>query len=370
VFRVLACFFACVLAAESQDVTAICQKIAARYKSLDGYRIEGNFETYSGSGGGASSKFLIESDAKAQKLRVETPGLWVVSNGSSIWTYMPEQKKYSKVDAATDQASDQEEANSNDAALAMYRLVARAFASIDQRAAKTEMDREQDVKTADGKIRCWVMVSQFPDRTEKIWVDEERYLVLKSDVDLSKSHGETARVAFSIKRFDVRTPSDADFAFTPHSKDVLVDELDLPGQPAFVGRPAMDFELKDLDGQSARLSEMRGKVVVLDFWATWCGPCREELPTIDKLANRLKGQNVVFLGVNDEGASTVKSFNKKHNYSFTTLEDTHDKVHAAYRANAIPSVFVIAKDGTIVKHFVGGRSEEELLAAIHTAQGH
>ena len=75
----------------------------------------------------------------------------------------------------------------------------------------------------------------------------------------------------------------------------------------------------------------------------------------------------MFLGINDEGAGTVKSFNKKNNYTLTTLEDKSGKVHRAYRASAIPSVFVIGKDGLIVKHFVGSREEDEFMTALQAA---
>jgi peroxiredoxin len=158
-----------------------------------------------------------------------------------------------------------------------------------------------------------------------------------------------------------------EFTFNPPANARPVDELNLPGRPAFIGRPATEFTLKNVDGEPVSLSAFRGKIVVLDFWATWCPPCRRELPTIDKLASELRDKDVIFLGINDEGAATVKSFNKKHEYTFTTLEDTHGKVHHAYDARAIPSVFVIGRDGIIKKHFVGSREEPELLAAIQAA---
>ncbi len=372
--RLFGCLFLCALAAESQDVNSICQKVAARYKGLSGYRVEGSYEISSSSGSGytgqTKNKFLIEVDQKTRKMRVELPSLWVVSNGSITWTYLAADKTYTKVDAVTNDADrNPDDAESENSAVSVFELIVRTYDTFDQSAAKTQLVREQDVKTDDGKIRCWVLQTQFANRTEKVWVDQQRYLVLRSEILIPKG-STVARIAFSIKRFDIETPPDHDFTFAPGPNDKLVDELNLPGRPAFTGKPAADFVLKDLDGQPTRLSDMRGKVVVLNFWATWCPPCREELPVINKLAAQLKDQNVVFLGINDEDSSTVKNFNKKNNYTFMTLEDTSDKVYSAYKASAIPCVFVIAKDGTIVKHFVGGRSEDELLAAIKSAESH
>jgi peroxiredoxin/outer membrane lipoprotein-sorting protein len=378
--RVLIGLFVCALIGKPQDVTSILQKVTERYRNLDGYRLEGSYETVSGLNpaqayaSSTTGKFLIEAAEKTRKLHIEYsgvgPSMNIISNGSTTWTYLPHEKTYAKVDAITDDAGqDEDSAEADNPAISMYQLVVRSYTAFDKLAPQTQLTREQDVKMANGKVRCWVTVSKFQDRTEKNWIDQQRYLVLRSEIDIPKP-GMSARVAFSIKRFDTDMPPDNEFTFTPMANVRLVDELDLPGRPAFVGKPAADFVLKNLDGEPIRLSDFRGKIVVLDFWATWCPPCRHELPTINKLAEQLREKDVVFLGINDEGSSTVKSFNKKHEYTFTTLEDTSRKIHRQYQANAIPSVFIIDKDGIIRKHFVGSREEPELIAAINAAEAH
>ena len=92
-----------------------------------------------------------------------------------------------------------------------------------------------------------------------------------------------------------------------------------------------------------------------------------ELPATNKLSEKLRDQNVVFLGINDDGTGTVRNFNKKNGYTLTTLEDTSRKAHRDYMANAIPAVFIIGRDGVIVKHFVGTREEPDLVRAIEEA---
>src|SRR2546426_11182557 len=110
-----------------------------------------------------------------------------------------------------------------------------------------------------------------------------------------------------------------------------------------------------------------GKVVLLDFWATWCGPCREELTSIEKLNKDLKGKGLVILGINDEDTGTAKSFLKKNEYTLETLMDSKREVHRMYGVRAIPTVVVIDSRGVVAAHFVGTRSEEQLRAALQAA---
>ena len=139
----------------------------------------------------------------------------------------------------------------------------------------------------------------------------------------------------------------------------------LPGEEHMMltGTRAASFALKTLEGEPVALEQTRGKVVVLDFWATWCPPCREELPYIEKLREEFSGQ-VQFYGVNNEDSGTVKNFLKSHKYELPVLMDAKRQVDRQYGISAIPTMFIIDKQGVIRQHFIGSRSEAKLRQAI------
>jgi thiol-disulfide isomerase/thioredoxin len=134
------------------------------------------------------------------------------------------------------------------------------------------------------------------------------------------------------------------------------------------GSRAGNFALKTLEGEPVMLDQTRGKVVVLDFWATWCPPCRKELPSIEKLRAEF-GDRVQFYGVNDEEAGTVKEFVRKNHYQLTVLLDGKREVHRNYGVSAIPTLLVIDKSGVIREHFIGSRDETTLRKAIQSVLG-
>jgi cytochrome c-type biogenesis protein len=112
--------------------------------------------------------------------------------------------------------------------------------------------------------------------------------------------------------------------------------------------------LKDMDGKTVKLSDYAGKTVFLDFWATWCPPCRQSIPVVKqlhKISSDLK--SVVILGINTgENESTVKQFVKDNGIKYTVLYANRE-VLKNYKINAIPSFFIIDKNGNIVKKDVG-----------------
>src|ERR1700734_3224041 len=132
------------------------------------------------------------------------------------------------------------------------------------------------------------------------------------------------------------------------------------------GSRASSFALKTLDGDPVALAQTRGQVVVLDFWATWCPPCRAELPSIEKLRTEFAG-HVQFFGVNDEDSGIVKNFLKKNSYELTVLMDGKREVHRQYGVSAIPTMFIIDKQGVIREHLIGSRSEAKLRQALQAA---
>ena len=126
---------------------------------------------------------------------------------------------------------------------------------------------------------------------------------------------------------------------------------------------APDFKLVSLSGKEVRLSDLKGKPVVLNFWASWCGPCREESPLLGSTAKKYD-DNVEFLGVAvNDSEDKVKTFSKRSGMDYHIGLD-NGSIADAYNVNGIPATFFIDSDGQIVDTWVGGISEENLTTRI------
>ena len=127
-------------------------------------------------------------------------------------------------------------------------------------------------------------------------------------------------------------------------------------KPALEGNPAPDFALKDLSGREVRLADLRGKVVLLNFWATWCPPCREEIPSMMQLNQAMAGKQfqMVAVSINEGGAQEVGAYFKQSGNTLPALLDTTQAVAKRYGLTGVPETFVIDKQGVILKKVVGG----------------
>lgn len=138
-----------------------------------------------------------------------------------------------------------------------------------------------------------------------------------------------------------------------------------------VGDPAADFSVALFDGSHLTLSELRGKVVLLNFWATWCPPCRQELTRVQKdLIDRFAGRDFLFLPVSrGEKRSDVAAFREKTGYTFPMGLDSTRTIYDRYATNFIPRNYLIDRDGRIITATIGYSPEEfdELIAAIERA---
>ena len=121
------------------------------------------------------------------------------------------------------------------------------------------------------------------------------------------------------------------------------------------GTEAPDFKVEMFDGKSIRLSDLRGKVVLVNFWATWCPPCREELTRVQKeIIDRFAGQEFVFLPISrGEELHTVEAFRKRMGYTFPMGLDPDQRIFRRYATNYIPRNFLIDRDGKVVLASIG-----------------
>ncbi|NQU17047.1 MAG: TlpA family protein disulfide reductase [Candidatus Saganbacteria bacterium] len=122
-------------------------------------------------------------------------------------------------------------------------------------------------------------------------------------------------------------------------------------------KQAPEFTLTDLEGNSVALSSFKGKVVFLNFWATWCPPCRAEMPSMQKLNDLMKEKDFVILAVDvGERKAGVSSFVLKNKYTFKVLLDSDHEVSTDYKVAGIPTTLILNKEGKIVLREVGSRN--------------
>jgi peroxiredoxin len=229
--------------------------------------------------------------------------------------------------------------------------------------------------------------------TERLWVDAEDFLIRQVQVTTlmpvpemptsttEEEKGEGPAVARSMETSvlivveeQVLNPDipDSQFVFVPPEGVKVVDVFELGGamggeETNLSGQAAQDFMLTDLEGNSVSLSQFRGKVVVLDFWATWCPPCREEMPELESAYNKYREKGVEVVAVStDDSKEPVESFVKQNNITFIVLHAPAEKMASIdqfYKITSIPRVLVIDREGTIRADITGyspGRVEQEI----------
>ncbi len=365
-----------------KEATDILKKVRERYQSLRSYR----FETVQ----------IIESKNPGMQNRVEMPmkvayrapyehrselsypmmGISVsVSNGKYEWEYDSRMNEYTKKPITLDDT----ESGSG------FASFFGEYLTPDEELTGARIVGVDTVNVGKGKRDCVLLELAYrdsaasPDTTMKmhrspkaLWIDRERLIVLRdSQFSTMKSSFFPVEMAMSmIKIFNVAdidtTIPDSLFVFNPPPGAKEVEEIERPEmkEMSLKGKAAEDFTLKDLEGREFNLKDNKGRVVLIDFWASWCSPCKKELPSIERMYNKFKDKGVVIVGVNDEPVTTIRAFVKNNGYSFPTLVDEGSKVSQLYQVRSIPTVIVIDKDGIISTHFIGGRTESDLLSAL------
>lgn len=151
------------------------------------------------------------------------------------------------------------------------------------------------------------------------------------------------------------------------SGDPQYEEAMAKLQAADLARQSADFTLSDLEGDKWHLQDLHGKVVLVNFWATWCPPCRKEMPDLQALFDKYKGRGLIVLSISDEGSAKVEPFVKEQNITYPVILDPGGKVHALFQVDGIPKSFVYDRDGALVAQSIDMRTRSQFEAMLAQA---
>jgi len=363
--------------------------VGERYASLESFHFEavevtrtrsGNFER------STRNRVVTALDSRGRS-RVEfddgSSGGVTVFDGETTWVYFPHLKKFSKFPGTPLQgAGDLGKSSGLDFSAIAQRYSGRyRRAGVDVIAAKAL--RNEAIEVGGRSFDCQVIEAQY--RTPQgvvegkvirtYWVEPESRLILReqSTASMKPPNLDTAVEVRQVIEFQQAYAGEdlpaALFVFQPPdgAGQAGSAEISTPAASNLVGRPAPDFTLRDLGGQSVGLKDLRGQVVVLDFWATWCGPCRIDMPRIEALYSELKDQGLRVFGVNGEDTQVARGYLDRNGYTFPTLSDPGMAVSRLYEVSAIPTAVVIDKQGKIGAYLQGSGTKERLLEAIQAA---
>lgn len=303
----------------------------------------------------------------AARVKHEGAEALAVSDGHKAWLFVAALKKYMSAEAPADLAVllDDEGLharlwNALDGGFLAVLLNPNAYETLLRDTESAQIMPAEMV----GKARCR-QIRFVQKRVDwALWVEDgPKPVIHKAWFDQSKMAAAMAgapaglkvEVIFDFRNWavDSQLPEDT-FRFAPPAGCEQVKTFVDEGPAALIGKPAPDFTLETLDGGKLKLADLKGKIVVLDFWTTWCPPCRKALPAVAEVADGYRQKGVVFYAINlAEAPDVVKKFVQDEKLKLTVALDRDGAVAKSYGVQAIPQTVIIGKDGTIQAVHVG-----------------
>jgi thiol-disulfide isomerase/thioredoxin len=317
------------------------------------------------------------------RMEVKGPGIAMltISDGESTWMYTSLGNQYTRKSAAL----------GPEGIIAAMGLADKMpnLADIHE----TEKTIGEETLTIDGqKHDCWVVETRIGDLTlpaaaqsakmsdgvMTYWIDKKLGIDLQSAVSMKVTvPGSDTAIEMhqkSVKKeIQIDGPvADSLFTFTPPEGAKEVDKLTLFGgigaTPDLVGKAAPEFSVPTLDGKPYSLSALKGKPVLLDFWATWCTPCRKSMPAVEQISQEYKAQGLVVLGVNTgEDRDTVQAFLKQTPMAYPAVLSGESAILNDYQVTAYPTFVLIGGDGKIAAYEIGFGGESMLRGMLQRA---
>jgi cytochrome c biogenesis protein CcmG/thiol:disulfide interchange protein DsbE len=337
----------------------------------------------------ASTKAELAIGEEGKSLLKMEPGggeeYWLISDGTKTWSYLPAKKQYMVEELASlssegDEREEQGGAEEGETLVGRYARTAVAKVSEFLKHAQ-QIGSTKTAALKFGKEKVNWPVVQILDKPDDDGTQTVAELTMAPDkpvlgrmawLEVRHKDGKTVTIRTNLQFFAFSAGEpvpDEVFTFEPPKKAKQVEDMVFPGQSgsALVNHPSPEFEAKTLDGEKVRLRDLRGKVVMLNFWASWCPPCREELPAVAKLYSEFKDKGLAVYGVNDEDRGIARKYLEKSGLTLPTIDDNSQKASRLYHVSSIPTVFLIDGNGKVVKRLRGGRNEESLRSALKSA---
>jgi thiol-disulfide isomerase/thioredoxin len=211
-------------------------------------------------------------------------------------------------------------------------------------------------------------VTQMIQGSKRVVIDLKTGLLLASRTAQSIDNqrgGYQSETTYTVKSMNDAAPADASLFQLPSVELREVKELS-PWNAARIrkqlaGKPAPELTVTDIQGNSAALSDLKGKVVLLDFWTTWCPPCRADSPSLEKLYRKYGAHDLAILSISvSEDRAIVEKFLKEHPRDYPTVLTTENEMPRPYQIGAFPTYIVIDRDGTVASAVEGDRGFSDL----------
>jgi thiol-disulfide isomerase/thioredoxin len=346
---------------------------AKRHHSLQ-FVAESSIDT----GQGKMTSEMSTTSVNPGKTRIESKAMGtttlIVSNPEFTTMYMSMNKQFIRIPAALGPMG----------MISAMGIKLPDMASI-QQTSKTL--REETIDIDGVKRDCWVVENRIGDITMPIpgndkmqikmtgavmtmWVDKKLSIDVKSSISMKMEMPNMPAMVMHQtmlkKNIKIDEPiDDSIFAFTPPADAIEVKELSfataaLP-KADLTGKDAPAFSVQGIDGKTYTSATLRGKTVLLDFWATWCVPCRVSMPAVEKLHKDYKERGLIVLGVNvAEDLALVDEFVKKTPFAYPVVLSGESQILETYKVTAYPTFVLIGPDGKVVAHEIGFGGPEML----------
>ena len=360
---------------QTDDGMQLLKRVSETYRGLESYEIRAvviNDQRWDEARDLTETPIVMAED-KPGKFRIEAKhpfrGGMEVSDGKTTWEYAAMGHQYTKKTAG----SGVDVADDNPLMPTNY---VKRYRQLAEKATEAHLLREETFSLEGKQIRCAVVEVEFgsdPAMKKKqethhtLWIDKERALVLQEMWDNKTDMmgvSFQSRTTVAYRAIHIGQPvADELFSFTPPTNAKEVSELPLTGtsaRRALTGQPGPDFTLPALEGKKTSLSDFKGKIVLLDFWATWCVPCRESTPLIEKVNSAFSSKGLVTLAVDyGEEPAVAKGYLAHNPSSLPNLVDPNNTVADLYKVSSVPTFILISKDGKVTYRSSGFGDDTE-----------